>query len=58
MSTLCHDRYPTLASAVFPLLSDVADPKDALFILVTVALSYPIYFFAVVRTGGYPIRSR
>jgi APA family basic amino acid/polyamine antiporter len=38
-----------VASVIFLLLSVVADPKDAFFTLVTVALSYPVYFFAAVR---------
>lgn len=41
-----------LASAVFLVASVIADIKDALFTLVLIALSYPIYFFAVARKGA------
>ena len=40
-----------LASAAFLVASVVADLKDALFTLVLIALSYLIYFLAVVRNG-------
>ena len=40
-----------LASAAFLVGSIVADLKDALFTLVLIALSYPIYFLAVGRTA-------
>lgn len=40
-----------LASAAFLVASIAADLKDALFTLVLIALSYPIYFFAVVKNG-------
>ena len=40
-----------LASAAFLVGSVVADLKDAVFTLVMIALSYPIYFLTVVRTG-------
>jgi APA family basic amino acid/polyamine antiporter len=43
-----------VASAIFLLLSVVADPKDAFFTLVMVALSYPVYFFAVMRSRQGP----
>jgi APA family basic amino acid/polyamine antiporter len=43
-----------VASAIFLVLSVVADPKDAFFTLVMVALSYPVYFFAVVRNRRVP----
>ncbi len=38
-----------VASAAFLVLSVVADPKDAFFTLVMIALSYPVYFFAVAK---------
>jgi APA family basic amino acid/polyamine antiporter len=37
------------ASALFLVLSVIADPKDAFFTLVMIALSYPVYFFAVAK---------
>jgi hypothetical protein len=37
------------------LCKAVSDLKDALFTLVLVALSRPIYFFTV-RKGGFPLR--
>ena len=43
-----------LASAAFLVGSVVADLKDALFTLVLIALSYPIYFLAAGRTGRLP----
>ena len=43
-----------VASAVFLLMSVVADPKDAFFTLMMVALSYPVYFFAVVKSRRVP----
>jgi basic amino acid/polyamine antiporter, APA family len=39
-----------LASATFLVLTVVADPKDAFFTLVMIALSYPVYFFAVAKS--------
>ncbi len=45
-----------LASATFLVLSVVADPKDAFFTLVMIALSYPVYFFAVVKNKRLPQR--
>lgn len=38
-----------LASAIFLVMTVVADPKDAFFTLVMIALSYPVYIFAVAR---------
>jgi basic amino acid/polyamine antiporter, APA family len=43
-----------VASAVFLLMSVVADPKDAFFTLMMVALSYPVYLFAVVKSRRVP----
>jgi basic amino acid/polyamine antiporter, APA family len=43
-----------LASAAFLVASVVADLKDALFTLVLIALSYPIYLLVVVRNGRSP----
>jgi len=40
-----------LASVAFLVASVVSDLKHALFTLVVIALSYPIYFFAVGRNG-------
>jgi basic amino acid/polyamine antiporter, APA family len=40
----------SLASVLFLVLSVVADPKDAFFALLMIALSYPVYFFAVVKS--------
>ncbi len=42
------------ASALFLVLSVIADPKDAFFTLVLVALSYPVYFFAVAKGKRSP----
>jgi L-asparagine transporter-like permease len=38
-----------VASTAFLVLSMVADPNDTVFTLVTIALSYPLYFFAVAK---------
>jgi APA family basic amino acid/polyamine antiporter len=38
-----------LASVTFLALTVVADPKDAFFTLILIALSYPAYFFAIVK---------
>jgi basic amino acid/polyamine antiporter, APA family len=43
-----------LASATFLVLTVVADPKDAFFTLVMIALSYPVYFFAVAKGRRLP----
>lgn len=43
-----------LASATFLVLSVIADPKDAFFTLVMIALSYPVYFFAVAKNEHLP----
>jgi APA family basic amino acid/polyamine antiporter len=43
-----------LASATFLVLTVVADPKDAFFTLVMIAISYPVYFFAVAKSKRLP----
>ena len=43
-----------VASAAFLVLSVVADPKDALFTLMLIALSYPVYFFTVAKSKELP----
>jgi basic amino acid/polyamine antiporter, APA family len=43
-----------MASAAFLVLSVVADPKDAFFTLVLIALSYPVYFFTVAKSKELP----
>jgi basic amino acid/polyamine antiporter, APA family len=40
-----------LASAGFLVETVLGDLKDALFTLILIALSYPVYFFAVARKG-------
>jgi len=44
-----------IASTAFLVASVVSDLKDALFTLVLVALSYPVYFFTV-RRGGFALK--
>jgi len=43
-----------VASAAFLVLSVVADPKNAFFTLVLVALSYPVYFVTVAKNKEAP----
>ena len=43
-----------MASAAFLVLSVVADPKNAFFTLVLVALSYPVYFVTVAKNKEAP----
>jgi basic amino acid/polyamine antiporter, APA family len=44
--------FALLGSAAFLVATIVGDLKNALFTLVLIALSYPVYFFAVARKGA------
>jgi APA family basic amino acid/polyamine antiporter len=43
-----------LASAVFLIASVISDLKHSLFTLGLIAISYPVYFFAVKRRTSRP----